>query len=54
MPDLLEASFVVMANDIFHKISDQVREEIGYLDSEKIFFNWNDWLKKEVKKMSIN
>jgi type IV secretory pathway ATPase VirB11/archaellum biosynthesis ATPase len=53
MPDLLEAPFVVLSNDQFHKISDEVREEVGFLDSKKIFFNWNDWLKKEIKRRTI-
>ncbi len=47
--DILEAPFYVRANDEFHRISDQVREETGALDSEKIFFLWNEWLKHSVK-----
>lgn len=53
MPDLLEAEFVILANDEFHKISEKIKEETGKLDSKKIFFNWNEWLKKEIKKRSI-
>lgn len=49
-PSLLEAAFVINSNDEFHKISDSVREKFGYLDSKRIFFEWNEWLKKEVKK----
>jgi len=48
--DILEAAFYVRANDEFHKISDQVREEVGRLDSERIFFEWSEWLKRAVKK----
>ena len=48
--DLLEASFYVRANDEFHRISEQVRDELGRLDSERIFFAWNEWLKRAVKK----
>ncbi len=48
--DLLEASFYVRANDEFHRISEQVRDELGRLDSERIFFSWNEWLKRAVKK----
>lgn len=54
MPDLLEADFVVMANDEFHKISDRIGQEIGRLDSKKIFFDWDEWLKRSVKKRSMN
>lgn len=53
LPDLLEAPFVVLCNDQFHRISDQVKQEVGFLDSKKIFFNWNSWLKKEIKKKGM-
>jgi hypothetical protein len=48
--DLLEAPFVIKCNDKFHKICDKVRSKQGKLDSERIFFEWQDWLKKELKK----
>jgi type IV secretory pathway ATPase VirB11/archaellum biosynthesis ATPase len=49
-PEIMEAPFYVAANDEFHRISDQIREETGALDSERIFFQWNEWLKRAVKK----
>ncbi len=48
--DLLEATFYIRANDEFHRISEQVREEVGTLDSQRIFFQWNEWLKTAVKR----
>jgi type IV secretory pathway ATPase VirB11/archaellum biosynthesis ATPase len=48
--NLLEAEFYVQANDEFHRISEQVRDEVGKLDSERIFFKWNEWLRSAVKK----
>jgi archaeal flagellar protein FlaI len=48
-PDLLEAGFVVESNDQFHKITDKVKEEIGVMDSKRIFFEWNEWLKRAAK-----
>ncbi|MBS3096551.1 type II/IV secretion system ATPase subunit [Candidatus Woesearchaeota archaeon] len=51
---LLEADFVIQCNDQFHKISEQIREEIGTLDSKRIFFEWNEWLKRHVKKMDFH
>ncbi|HIH31664.1 TPA: type II/IV secretion system ATPase subunit [Candidatus Woesearchaeota archaeon] len=48
-PELLEARFAVEANDQFHKISDKIKEETGSYDSKRIFFEWNDWLKREAK-----
>ncbi|MBL7055650.1 type II/IV secretion system ATPase subunit [Candidatus Woesearchaeota archaeon] len=54
MLNLLEADFVVLANDEFHKISDTIRQEVGNLDSKRIFFDWNEWLKRTIKKMNIS
>ena len=53
MPDILEAKFVSIANDQFHKISEEVKQEVGSLDSKKIFFNWDNWLKTEIKKRGM-
>ena len=47
--DLLEAEFVILCNDQFHKISEQIKEAKGVLDSNRIFFMWNEWLKKQIK-----
>lgn len=52
-PDLLEAPFVIQCNDQFHRITDKVKEEVGSLDTERIYFEWNEWLKKTLKKRSI-
>ncbi len=48
--DLLEAAFVIKANDEFHKISDEVLRTYGELDNKKILFRWKEWLKKELKR----
>lgn len=52
MPEVLEAGFVVSANDEFHRVADRVKEESGALDSKRIFFEWNEWLRKRVKQGS--
>jgi type IV secretory pathway ATPase VirB11/archaellum biosynthesis ATPase len=52
-PEFLEADFVILSNDRFHRISDKIREEVGALDSKRIFFEWNEWLKNAVKKRSL-
>jgi archaeal flagellar protein FlaI len=49
MPILLEAEFVIQSNDEFHRISNDVRDNFGNLDSKRIFFEWNEWLKKQIK-----
>ncbi len=48
--DLLEAKTVIESNDMFHKISDEIKEETGGLDNKRIFFEWDEWLKREIKK----
>ncbi len=53
MMDLLEAPFVILSNDYFHRISDKIREEVGFLDSKRIYFEWNEWLKRAVKKKKL-
>jgi len=49
MLDLLEAKFVIESNDEFHKISGSVREEVGSLDTKRIFEEWGDWLKRKIR-----
>ncbi|MFP4568209.1 MAG: ATPase, T2SS/T4P/T4SS family [Candidatus Woesearchaeota archaeon] len=46
--DMLEAEFVILCNDQFHKISERVKETKGSLNSKRIFFEWYDWLKKQI------
>ena len=53
MFDLLEAPFVVQSNDLFHIISNSVKEESGNLDSKRIFFEWEEWIKKEIRKKKV-
>jgi hypothetical protein len=51
--NLLEADFVILSNDAFHKISDSVKENVGYMDSKQIYIQWNDWLKKAITRRKI-
>ncbi len=53
-PEILEAEFVIEANDQFHIISERVRDKEGVLDSKRIFFEWNEWLKKAIKKRKLD
>jgi archaeal flagellar protein FlaI len=48
--DLLEASFVIAANDAFHKISEDILTRYGELNNKRILFRWREWLKNEVQK----
>ena len=47
---LLEADFVVEANDIFHRIFNQLREETGYPESKDVKDRFESWLKNRIKK----
>ncbi len=48
--DLLEADFVVKANDMFHLISEEVKEELGEAVPEEIYLRWDRWLRSQLRK----
>tara|TARA_Y100000310_G_scaffold202483_1_gene202669 strand:- start:6267 stop:8549 length:2283 start_codon:yes stop_codon:yes gene_type:complete len=54
LPELLEADFVVRSNDVFHKLSGEIKEEVGSLDNKLIFSGWQDWLKRSVKAKALS
>jgi len=50
---LLESEFSTRSNHAFHRISDDVRKEVGLPESEKVFLEWKKWLDGEVKKKKV-
>ncbi len=48
--NLLEADFTTLANDAFHRISENIISEIGLPLTERVFPEWQKWLNEEVKK----
>jgi len=48
-PEILEAEWVVNANEAFHLISEEVSREVGYVDSKIVYEKWLDWFKRRVK-----
>jgi len=48
---ILEADFVVEANEKFHKISEQVSEEFGEIVEEEVYNKFENWLKERIKTM---
>jgi type IV secretory pathway ATPase VirB11/archaellum biosynthesis ATPase len=48
--DLLEAEFVIRANDMFHLICNEVSEELGGLEVPEIWARWNTWFRETVRK----
>ncbi len=53
IPSLLEAKFSLQGNDMFHRISQSVHQEVGALDSKRIKEDWEEWLKKEIRRKQL-
>ena len=52
--EMLEADFVILANDRFHEIMEDVKEDKGHLDNDLIFESWDLWLGREAKKRKLD
>ncbi|HLC78763.1 MAG TPA: type II/IV secretion system ATPase subunit [Candidatus Nanoarchaeia archaeon] len=52
-PEMLEARVNVLSNDAFHKISDEIRMEIGLPMGDRVFPAWQKWLNEEIKAKRI-
>ncbi len=50
IPDILEAEFNSLSNNMSHQFSKVVQEEIGLPESNRVFNLWQNWLKKEIVK----
>jgi archaeal flagellar protein FlaI len=48
-PEIMEAKFNSLSNDAFHRISDEIRKEVGLPVSERVFPEWRNWLMKNLK-----
>lgn len=51
--DILEAEWVVEANDMFHTVSEEVKDHTGILDSKEIFSKWDAWFKNQLKEKGV-
>ncbi|MEK6855497.1 MAG: type II/IV secretion system ATPase subunit, partial [Nanoarchaeota archaeon] len=49
IPEILEAEFNSLSNNMFHQFSKEVQEEIGLPESNRVFSLWQSWLKNEIK-----
>jgi archaeal flagellar protein FlaI len=47
--NLLEAKFNSLSNNMFHQFSQEVTEDVGVPESNKVFPLWQEWLKKQVR-----
>jgi len=52
-PAFLESKFNTLSNHVFHRISEEVIQEVGLPLGERVFPAWQSWLNNEVKKKSI-
>lgn len=51
--DILEAEFVIKSNDMLHIIISKSKDAGRQSDNNKIFFEWEEWLKTEIVKKKI-
>lgn len=49
-PELMEAKFNALSNDMFHRISEKVTREIGLPTSNRVFPEWKNWLMQNVNR----
>jgi flagellar protein FlaI len=49
-PSIMESEFCVLANEVFHRISEEVRQEKGLPLSEFVLPKFKDWLNSVVSK----
>jgi type IV secretory pathway ATPase VirB11/archaellum biosynthesis ATPase len=47
--DMLEATFVIECNDMFHNICENIAQQEGRLDPERIYSEWESWFDKAAK-----
>jgi hypothetical protein len=53
IPGLLESEFNARSNNMFHQFSQEVSEDVGLPERERVFSLWQDWLKKQVRGKKI-
>lgn len=47
--DILEADIVSESNEVFHMISEKVRQEMGGMDSKEIYERWLEWFRGKIR-----
>lgn len=50
---LLEAPFVLLCYDSFHKVVERVIKKRGRADSKEILFEWNEWFEQELRRKEL-
>jgi len=49
--NILEARFNNLANATFYEISEKIKQEVGLPSSDRVFPEWQKWLKKAAKRV---
>ena len=49
LPELVEAEFMVEANDTFHTIAETVNEEMGYPVPSEVYKRWSLWMRDRIR-----
>lgn len=49
--EVMEADFVIRANEKFHMVSQDVMEEMGTIEPDTVFQRWDEWVKKQIKNL---
>ncbi len=49
-PEMFEAGFVIACNDQFHRLYEEIHDRDGEVDSDKLFFEWKEWLNDQIRK----
>jgi len=47
--ELMEAETTVASNQMFHEICDKVKQEVGEVDSKRVYEEWLTWFKKQAR-----
>jgi archaeal flagellar protein FlaI len=53
LPQLIEAKFNSLSNNMFHQFSQKVQEEVGLPISKRVLPLWQEWLKEQIKSKKI-
>jgi len=48
-PQLLEAEWVMRSNSQFHLITENIKKEVGSVDSKRVYNEWLEWFKASIK-----
>jgi hypothetical protein len=48
-PELIEGEWVVRSNSKFHLLGEGLKKEIGFPEPQRLYKEWLDWLKGELK-----